>query len=321
MGLRIRPLGEEDLLEARHILSRAFGTFIGLPDPTRFAADQDYVATRFRADPSAAFAADDDGRLVGSAFATRWGSVGFFGPITVDVPHWDRGVAQRLLEPIMGCFERWGTRLDGLFTFAQSPKHVGLYSKYGFWPRSLTAILGKPVDGGADAPTERRRGETPSTFSAARAEEKTALLEAARRVADSVYPGLDLEQDIRAADEQRLGDTVLLRDGNGEVEGFAVCHVGAETEAGEGVTYVKFGAVSQSAGARRRFDRLLDAVEAFAVERGAAQVQAGMNMARDRAFRAMRERGYRVGFQGVAMHRPNDPGYSKSTIFAIDDWR
>ena len=137
----------------------------------------------------------------------------------------------------------------------------------------------------------------------------------------TVYPGLDLEQDIRAADEQRLGDTVLLRDRNGELEGFAVCHVGAETEAGEGVAYVKFGAVSQGAGARRRFDRLLDAVEAFAVERGATQVQAGMNMARDRAFRAMRERGYRVGFQGVAMHRPNDPGYSKSAIFAIDDWR
>ena len=35
----------------------------------------------------------------------------------------------------------------------------------------------------------------------------------------------------------------------------------------------------------------------------------------------LRERGYRVGFQGVAMHRPNDPGYSRPAIFAIDDWR
>ena len=199
MGIVVRPLCEEDILEARHILSRAFGTFIGLPDPTRFAADQDYVRTRWRADPDAAFAAEDDGRLMGSAFATRWGSVGFFGPITVDVPYWDRGVAQRLLEPVMGCFERWGTRLDGLFTFAQSPKHVGLYSKYGFWPRSLTAILGKPVGGGA-APIAGRHDVVAATFSAASAEEKAALLEAARRVADSVYPGLDLEQDIRAAD-------------------------------------------------------------------------------------------------------------------------
>jgi hypothetical protein len=84
---------------------------------------------------------------------------------------------------------------------------------------------------------------------------------------------------------------------------------------------VKFAAVKQTSGVRRRFDRLLDSVEAFAVGRGATQVQVGMNMARDRAFRALRERGYRVGFQGVAMHRPNDPGYSRSAIFAIDDWR
>jgi hypothetical protein len=136
-----------------------------------------------------------------------------------------------------------------------------------------------------------------------------------------VYPGLDLEQDIRAADEQRLGDTVLLRDAGGELDGFAVCHVGEETEAGPGTAYVKFATVAAGAGARQRFQRLMDRVERFAAGRGAERVEAGMNMARDKAFRALRECGYRVGFQGIAMHRPNDPGYSKPGIFAIDDWR
>src|SRR6188768_2533389 len=136
---------EDDFAEARRILSRAFGTFLRLPDPMSFAADQDYVGTRFTADPEAAFVAEADGRLIGSTFATRWGSVGFFGPISVDVEHWNQGVAQRLLEPVMGCFDRWGVSLAGLYTFAQSPKHVGLYSKYGFWPRTLTAILSKQV--------------------------------------------------------------------------------------------------------------------------------------------------------------------------------
>ena len=332
MSVVIRPLREEDLAEARRIMSRAFGTFIGLPDPMQFAAGQDYVRTRWTADPDAAFAAEDDGRLIGSAFATRWGNVGFFGPITVDVEYWDRGVAQQLLEPIMGCFDRWSTELAGLFTFAQSPKHVGLYSKYGFWPRSLTAILSKPVGGGADGERasesgsgrgRSRRGMVaqPELYSAAGADEKKALLDAARRVAGSIYPGLDLELDIRATDEQRLGDTVLLRSAAGELDGFAVCHVGEETEAGPGAAYVKFGAVAAGGGGRRGFDRLLDAVERFAADRGVERVEAGMNMARDKAFRALRERGYRVGFQGVAMHRPNDPGYSKPGIFAIDDWR
>jgi hypothetical protein len=127
----------------------------------------------------------------------------------------------------------------------------------------------------------------PELYSSAGREEKKALLDGARRVAGSAYPGLDLEQDIRAADEQRLGDTVLLR----------------------------------AAGGRKRFDRLLDAIERFAADRGAERVEAGVSMAREKAFHALRERGYRVGFQGIAMHRPNDPGYSKPAVFAIDDWR
>jgi GNAT superfamily N-acetyltransferase len=321
MSLVIRPLREDDLGEARRIMSRAFGTFIGLPEPERFAADQDLVRTRWLADPGAAFAAEEDGRLIGSNFATRWGSFGFFGPLTVDVPYWDRGIAQKLLEPIMASFARWDVNLAGLFTFAQSAKHVGLYSKYGFWPRSLTGVLSKPVGGETAASARRRVVAAPQLYSAASAEEKTTILREARRVADAVYPGLDLEREIRAADEQRLGDTVLLRGANGELDGFAVVHVGAETEAGVGAAYVKFGAVGAGAGGRRGFDRLLDAVERFAVERGASRVDAGVNMAREKAFRAMRERGYRVGLQGVAMHRPNDPGYSKPHVFAIDDWR
>jgi hypothetical protein len=32
-------------------------------------------------------------------------------------------------------------------------------------------------------------------------------------------------------------------------------------------------------------------------------------------------RGFRRDFQGVTMHRPNEPGYSTSDSFVIDDWR
>ena len=45
---------------------------------------------------------------------------------------WDRGVAQRLLAATMELFERWEIRHAGLFTFAESPKHVALYQKFGF---------------------------------------------------------------------------------------------------------------------------------------------------------------------------------------------
>jgi hypothetical protein len=49
-----------------------------------------------------------------------------------------------LLAKTMEQFDAWGTQHVGLFTFAQSAKHVGLYQKYGFYARFLTASCRPP---------------------------------------------------------------------------------------------------------------------------------------------------------------------------------
>ena len=41
-GVLVRPLREEDLPVADHIMRLAFGTFSGLPDPLTFMGDADY---------------------------------------------------------------------------------------------------------------------------------------------------------------------------------------------------------------------------------------------------------------------------------------
>src|SRR6516162_6296659 len=139
---KIRALTEADLSEAQRILRIAFGTFLGEPDPEQFWSDLDYVYGRFGAEHTAAFAAEDDeGALAGSNFATRWGSVGFFGPLTTLLDLWDGGIGQRLVFAACDQLDAWGVRHAGLFTFAQSAKHVGLYGKFGFHPRFLTAIM------------------------------------------------------------------------------------------------------------------------------------------------------------------------------------
>jgi hypothetical protein len=89
-GVTIRPLLERDLAAADRIFRLAFGTSLGLPDPLQFAGDSDWVRTRWLADPSTALAAELDGELVGSNFVTGWGSVGFFGPLSVRPDLWDR---------------------------------------------------------------------------------------------------------------------------------------------------------------------------------------------------------------------------------------
>lgn len=100
-GVTVRALREQDLPAADRIMRLAFGTFLGMPDPLKFMGDADYVRTRWLADPSAAFAAELAGELVGTNFATRWGSVGFFGPLTIHPNFWDRGIAQLLLAPTL----------------------------------------------------------------------------------------------------------------------------------------------------------------------------------------------------------------------------
>lgn len=310
--VRIRPLAEEDLDEADRICRVAFGTFLGMPEPARFFGDAELVRTRWKADPAAALAAEVDGCLAGSNLAANWGSVGFFGPLTVAPEYWNRAIAQRLLDTTMDLFAAWGTRHAGLFTFAQSAKHVGLYQKYGFWPRFLTAVMSAPVNPDAAAAPVRLSGVADGKLA--------GVLTEVGELTDAVYPGLDLSREIEAVRAQRLGDTVLIDDGAG-LQGVAVCHVGAGTEAGSGACYVKFGAVRPGPDAERLFGLLIDACHGLAAERGARILVAGANAGRDRAWRALAGRGFRREFQGVAMHRPNEPGYSTSDAYVIDDWR
>ena len=311
-GVNVRPLAKEDLDEADRICRVAFGTFLGVPEPEGFFGDADYVRTRWKADPGAALAAELDGHLAGSNFAANWGSVGFFGPLTIAPEYWDRAIAQRLLDATMDLFAAWKTRHVGLFTFAQSAKHVGLYQKYGFWPRFLTAVMSAPVNPDARSGSTRMSGIGDQGL----ADVMTAVGE----LTDAVYPGLDLGREIEAVRAQRLGDTVLIDDGAG-LQGVAICHVGAGTEAGGGSCYVKFGAVRPGPGAERLFGQLIDACHELAVDRGASVLSAGANAGRDRAWKVLTGRGFRRDFQGVTMHRPNEAGYSTSDSFVIDDWR
>jgi hypothetical protein len=146
------------------------------------------------------------------------------------------------------------------------------------------------------------------------------LLGECRDVADSLHPGLDLSDEIRATTTNRLGDTILLDDGD-RLDGFAVCHLGKGTEAGSGNCYVKFGAVRRGAGAARAFERLLDACEAFAAEYGAARIVAGVNLAREGAYRALLARGFRAIIVGVAMQSGNAAAFNVPDVWALDDWR
>ncbi|MFQ5941230.1 MAG: GNAT family N-acetyltransferase [Nitrososphaerales archaeon] len=314
--ISIRPLRNEDLEEADRIFRLSFGTFVGLPDPMEWYGDADYVRTRFKADPHAALGAEIDGELVGSNFAMNWGSVGVFGPLTVRPDLWDKGIAKRLLEGTMEIFARWGTKHVGLFTFAHSAKHINLYRKFGFWPWFLTAIMSKSVEQRGNAFSQWSR------YSEVPASKREESLTTCRNLTNTIYEGLDLKNEIHSVNTQQLGDIVLLyEEDNVQLDGMAICHCGAGTEGGSGTCYIKFGAVRPGPDSGQFFDNLLDACEAFAESQDMSRLVAGVSLGRREAYSKMIARYFRTDMQGVAMHKPDEPGYNRSDTYVIDDWR
>lgn len=315
--VKIGLLKQSELEEAGRIVRLAFGTFLGVPNPLDFMDDRNFVAPRWRSSNVKVIAAREGGRLIGSNVVTRWGAFGFFGPLTVRPEYWDRGVAKRLLEATMTIFDRWGVRHTGLFTFAQSPKHVGLYQKFGYWPRYLTAIMTRVPETNPAPPA--KRAEAPTLLSMRAKNQREQVIQACARLTHKIDKGLDLTGEIRAVLAQQTGDVVLTYT-RGVLDAFAVCMNGAGSEGGEKTCYIKFGAARGGAGAAERFDKLLSACDEFASSRGST-IEAGVNLAREDAYRRMRFRGYRVIIQGVAMQRPNAEGFNRADAYVIDDWR
>lgn len=308
MNIEVRPLAEADLDDADRIFRDAFGTFVGAD----IFGDTDLLRTRFRARHVAALGAWADGELVGSNLAVRWGSVAYFGPLSITPKLWDAGIGGRLVEATVAILDGWGAAHQGLFTFAHSPKHHGLYQKFGFWPRFITAIMSCPVTGAEPA--------SGWLLSAADPAGRSALAQACAEVTGAILPGLNVGGEIDAVLYQGLGDVVLVGEPDAP-RAFAVCHTGAGTEAGSGVAYVKFAAVAPGPGAGDTFGALLDACQGFAAAFGAQRLILGVNTARHDAYRHLVGAGFRADFPGVTMHRPNAPAHNREDIYLLDDWR
>jgi GNAT superfamily N-acetyltransferase len=272
---KTRPLAEHDLPEAQRIVRRAFGTFLGAPDLDTFWTDFDYVYGRFGAEHTVAFAADADGALAGVNFATRWGSVGFFGPLSTRPDLWNRGVAQPLVQAVSDAFDTWGVSHAGLCTFPHSTKHVWLYQKFGFYPRYLTPVMAAPATSGLTLRPPLAR------YSELSADERVEAERASRVLTDEI---LDLSAEIRTVAARNLGDTLLLREGASRLAGFAICHWGPASEAERDCLFVKFGPARPGSGGEARFASLLDGCAALAQAVGMTNVLAGVTVSPSPTF-------------------------------------
>jgi predicted N-acetyltransferase YhbS len=306
MSPEVRSLAAADLDRADQVLRDAFIAVHGVD----LLADTDLLRTRFHAPNTTVLAAYDGRWPVGSIVATRWGDVGVLGPLSVVPRLWGRGIGGSLVAAAVGALDRSGTTHQILFTFPHSPRHLGFYQRFGFWPGYLTVIMSAALTG-----AEPRSGRRLSVEAVRRGE----LVAACTAITAAVRPGLDLRGEIDAVLDQRIGDVLLV--GGDRPDGFAVCHAGAGSEAGSGIAYVKFGAVRPGPGASATFTALVEACRGYAAQIGVRRLVLGVSTARHQAYRRLVAAGLRLDATGVAMHRPDAPGYDTPDTYVLDDWR
>jgi predicted N-acetyltransferase YhbS len=314
--LEIRFLRETEIEEAERIVRLAFGTFLNFPDPEANASDRRMILHRFRNDPRKVIAAILNDELVGTNVLTEWGSFGFFGPLTVRPDLWNSKIGTILVAAAIDEFGKDNVPNLGLFTFPDSPKHMGLYHKFGFCSRFLTPIMG-------NQPPFQAIGKeiNHAKFSELSSLKKGRALADARFLASELSWGVDLTTEIELVEKYRMGDTLLYYDETEKLLSFAICQSGAKTEAGLSNCYVKFAATKVNGDSQKHFVDLLTLVEDYAVERNVNNIEAGINLSHDAAFDVMLNRNFRVMFIGVAMQKPNMPMHERKDTFVIDDWR
>jgi predicted N-acetyltransferase YhbS len=307
----VRPLEQHELPEADRVFRLAFGTAAGLPDPLQMFGDAGYMH-RWSSKSALAFAAEAEGRIVGTNFLTRWGSLGTFGPLTVHPDYWNQGVASELMQATMNQFAEWETQTVAFFTSSHSPKHLWFYGKFGFAPGYLTTVLEKPV----------QPVSSPETvpFSTLSTEQRSQALQVARILTAAIYPGLDIGSEIQLVQDHKIGETLLLWE-DGGLAAFAVCHCGLGSEGGSDNCYVKFGAARPGKSAAERFEQLLEACEAFAFKQQVQTLTAGINTSRYDAYQRMLIQGFKIRLIGVAMHQPPEQDYCRPDVYVLDDRR
>jgi GNAT superfamily N-acetyltransferase len=324
--IKVRRVRKGDLSRIREVLESAFADFyerqLGSRPRQVFGGAQ-YVHHRWLMEPWGCYVAEEnDTKIVGASIAVCWGSVGLFGPVGVLTPYQNQKIAQALIKASQGFFDENGVTLQGLVTYPYSPKHLVLYQKFGFKPKSLVAITGKSLERRELQPPPKPMRGTPQVhrFSAFEESKRKALLGRVRALTGRLYRGLDLTKEIEIVNGLSLGDTLLLEKDRAII-GFAVCHAPGASEAPHGALYVKYAAIDPSRRRPEHFAQLVAACEEYGVAAGCQRIIAPVSTAYWRAYQSLLASGYQMDMLMIRMKRGKQVEFEREDEFLLDDWR
>lgn len=324
--IQVRRVRKGDLSRVRDVMEQAFSDFLERQLGTRprqpFGGAQ-YVHHRWLMEPWGCFVAEEDQtRIVGAALGVLWGSVGVLGPVAVLTNYQNQKIGQQLIQAVEEFFEENKVALHGVVTYPSSPRHLLLYTRFGYRPKGLVALTSRVLERRDGRPVARplRPGLTVRRFSSLEEAKKKAALARVHRITGAVCRGLDLGKEIEIVDGLALGDTLLLERGR-DIVGFAICHVPGVSEAPTGSVYAKFAAVDPQARRVEHLEGLVGAVEELAAELNVPRVILPVYTRYWTAFSTVVRSGYQVDFTMVRMQHGKQEDYEDPTHLVLDDWR
>jgi N-acetylglutamate synthase-like GNAT family acetyltransferase len=308
--VQIRRFRKGDLSKVKDVLEQSFGDFLERQLGTRprqaFNGAQ-YVHHRWLMEPWGCFVAEEDGaKIVGAALAVTWGTVGLLGPLAVLTHYHNQTIAQQLIKAVQEFFEENKATLHGAVTYPHSPKHLALFHKFGFHPKSLTAIMSRALDRAGTRPVLPKpvKGAlSVRRFSELEETKKKASLGRFHRITNAICRGMDLAKEVEI------------------VDGFAVYHTPGVSEAPTGSLYVKYLAIDPRQRKVEHLEHFVAAIEDLAQEHGLTRVILPVYLRYWLAYSTLVKCGYLIDFTMVRMQKGKPEDFEDPADLLLDDWR
>lgn len=291
--MNFRPMLEEDADNVRRVDTLAFTPLFIKTGTAHNAAGGFPLRTRENilagraVFPAGCFVADAGDELAGYVFSRIWGRVGWVGVFGIHPNYQGQRVGQQLLAYAVEALRSAGCTTIGLETIPDSYYNIGLYTRQGFQPITMTFALQKAVQPGEGY-------EACRNLSAG----DEAGLNVFSQISQAAWNGLDLRAEAANALAYGWGQSLLI--GADTPYAAAVARVVNRREASPDSLFEVTSLVALPA-ARPRLAELANTLESFAAQQRFTQIRFILNSADWQSMQALLTAGYRVVHASVRL--------------------
>jgi len=296
-GLKIRNMAREDIEEVREVGQKAWSDLASKDLGRRVKyplRPRRLVEAYMWKEPEGCLIAEDDGRIVGSAFCHVWGKIGWVGPFEVLPELQNRGVGRALMLSCEKYLDRRGCVVFGLETMPHITKNIHFYLTAGYLPAGMTLISVKSLTWEQAFPNEKVQEVECGDL-----EQWSPQIS---NISARINPNLDFSREFEMAVRMGLGSGFVYRS-KGKVCGCAILHAVHPLEESDHVSVRLVSVDPRAHDGVGIFSILMGVCESKALEWG--RKRAFIRFAADNLelYGLLRERGYKLEAANIRMMR------------------